>query len=109
MSNIFINNLLKDYKIFKGCFSKDQIQLIENNKSIIMNLQNSNQPGSHSIGLKRLKKAVFLSDSFGVGFLPIGVFKVFKNLKMITNIYIEFKILTVIYVECFVYYLFYMI
>ena len=37
LSNIFINNLLKDYKNFIGCFSKDQIQLIENNKSIIMN------------------------------------------------------------------------
>ena len=38
LSNIFINNLSKDYKNFVGCFSKDQIQLIENNKSIIMNL-----------------------------------------------------------------------
>ena len=49
LSNISINNLLKDYKNFIGCFSKDQIQLIENNKSIIMNLQNSNQSGSHTV------------------------------------------------------------
>ena len=31
LSNIFINNLSKNYKNFIGCYSKDQIQLIENN------------------------------------------------------------------------------
>ena len=31
-----------------GCFSKDQIKLIGNNKSMIIN---SNQPGSHWIAL----------------------------------------------------------
>ena len=29
------------------CYSKDQIPLIENNKSLILNLENSNQKGSH--------------------------------------------------------------
>ena len=87
MSNIFINNLLKDYKNFIGCYSKDQIFLIENNKSIIMNLQNSNQPGSHWITLKRVKNSIFIFDSFRIGYLPVCIFKVFKNLKIITNIY----------------------
>ena len=87
MTNIFINNLLKDYKNLIGCFSKDQIPLIENNKSIIMNLQNSNQPGSHWIALKRVNNTIFVFDSFGIGYLPISVFKVFKNFKIITNIY----------------------
>ena len=74
LSNFFINNLLKDYKNFIGCFSKDQIPLIENNKSIIMNLQNSNQPGSHWIALKRVNNTVFVFDSFGIGCLPIDIF-----------------------------------
>ena len=87
LSNIFINNLLKDYKNFIGCFSKDQISLINNNKSIIMNLQNSNQPGSHWIALKRVKNSIFIFDSFGVGYLPIDIFKVFKNYEIMTNIY----------------------
>ena len=87
LSNIFINKLLKDYKNFIGCFSKDQIQLIKNNKSIIINLQNSNQPGSHWIALKRVNKTIFVFDLFGIGYLPIGIFKVFKNFKIITNIY----------------------
>ena len=87
MSNIFINKLLKDNKNFIGCFSKDQIKLIKNNKSIIVNLQNSNQPGSHWIALKRVKNSIFIFDSFGIGYLPIGIFKVYKNYKIITNIY----------------------
>ena len=87
LSNIFINNLLKYNKNFIGCFSKDQIFLIENNKSMIMNLQNSYEPGSHWIALKRVKNGIFIFDSFGVGYLPIGIFMVFKSYKVITNIY----------------------
>ena len=87
MSNIFINNLLKDNKIFIGCFSKDQISIIENNKSMIINLKNSYEPGSHWIALKRVKNSIFIFDSFGIGYLPVGIFKAFKNFKIITNIY----------------------
>ena len=87
LSNIFINNLLKDYKILIGCYSRDRIFLIENNKSMIMNLNNSYEPGSHWIALKRVKNSIFIFDSFGVGYLPIGIFKAFKNFKIITNIY----------------------
>ena len=43
LSNIFINDLLKDNKNFSDCFSKDRIILLNNNKSLIYNLQNSNQ------------------------------------------------------------------
>ena len=87
MSNIFINNLLKDNKNFKGCFSKDQISLIENNKSIIINSNNSNEPGSHWIALKRVKNTIFVFDSFGIGYIPMTIFKIYKNFKIITNIY----------------------
>ena len=38
LSNIFINALLKDNKFFEGCFSKDKIILLDNNKSLIYNL-----------------------------------------------------------------------
>ena len=87
LSNIFINNLLKDFRNFIGCFSKDQLSLIENNKSIIINLNNSNQPGSHWIALKRVDNVIYMFDSFSIEYLPIGIFKTFKNLKIITNIY----------------------
>ena len=38
LSNIFINNLLKDEKSYLGAFSKDEIPLIENNKYLLSNL-----------------------------------------------------------------------
>ena len=87
MSNILINNLLKEYKNFISCFFKDQVKLIGDNKSIIINLQNSNEPGSHWIALKRVKNTIFIIDSFGIGYLPMAIFKVYKNFKLITNIY----------------------
>ena len=87
MSNIFINNLLKDYKNFIGCFSKNQIQLIENNKNIIINFNNSYEPGSQWIALKRVNNTIFVFDSFGIEYLPIDIFKIYKNFKIITNIY----------------------
>ena len=43
LSNIFINNLLKDEESYLNTFSKNEIPLIENNKSLIFNLQNSNE------------------------------------------------------------------
>ena len=75
LSNIFINNLLKDYKNFIGFFSKDQIFLIENNRSMILNLNNSYEPGSHWIVLKRVKNSIFIFDSFGIGYqlIPTGI------------------------------------
>ena len=82
-----MNNLSKDFKNFKGCFSKDQIKLIGDNKSMITNLQDSNQPESHWVALKRVKNTIFLFDSFGVGYIPIGIFEVYKNYKIIANIY----------------------
>ena len=90
-----------------GCFSKDQIKLIENNKSMIINLQDSNQPGSHWIALKRVNNTIFVFDSFGIGYIPVGIFKVFKNLKMITNIY-RIQDISSNLCECFVFCLFYM-
>ena len=52
-----------------------------------MNLQNLNQSGSHWMALKRVNNAIFVFDSFGIGYLPIDIFKVYKNFKIITNTY----------------------
>ena len=57
-----------------GCFFEDQIKLIENNKSMIINLQDSNQPGSHWIALKRANNTIFVFDSFCIGYLPVSIF-----------------------------------
>ena len=52
-----------------------------------INLQDSNQPGSHWIALKRVNNTIFVIDSFGIGYIPMDIFKIYKNYKMITNIY----------------------
>ena len=54
---------------------------------MIINLQDSNQPGSHWIASKRVNNTKFVFDSFGIGCIPMDIFKVFKNLKIIKNIY----------------------
>ena len=83
LSNIFINNLLRNFKHY----SKDQIPLIENNKSLIFNLQNSDQKGSHCLALSRKNNDIFIFDSFGVGFISNHLYKIYKNYNIITNIY----------------------
>ena len=85
--NVFINNLLKDEKSYLGTFSKDEIPLIENNKSLTFNLQNSNQPGSHWIALSRKNNDIFIFDSFGIGHIPKNIYEIYKYFNIIINIY----------------------
>ena len=87
LSNIFINNLLKNEESYSNTFSKDEIPLIENNKSLIFNLQNSNQWGSHWCSLLRKNNNIFIFDSFGIGYIPKNIYIIHKNFNVITNIY----------------------
>ena len=87
LSNIFINNLLRNLKIFESCYSKDQIPFIENIKSLIFNLQNSDQKSSHWVALSRKNNDIFVFDSFGIGYVTTNLLKICKNHNIITNIY----------------------
>ena len=102
LSNIFINNLLKNFKHFDKCYSKDQIPLIENNKSLIFNLEKSHQSGSHwsALSIKMMMFSCLIH-------LVLVIFQIiyikFIKIIMLLQIYIEFKILIQIYVVCFVF------
>ena len=87
LSNIFINNLLKNEKSYLNTFSKDVIPLIENNKSLIFNLQNSNQLESHWCSLSRKNNNISIFDSFGIGHIPKNIYNIYKNFNKFTNIY----------------------
>ena len=86
-SNIFINNLVKNEKYFSGVYSKDPIPLIENNKYLIFNPENSDQSGSHWVELCRKNNDIFVFDSFGIGYVPNNLYEIYKNYNIITNIY----------------------
>ena len=87
LSNIFINNLLKYEKSYLDTFSKDEIPLIENNKSLIFNLQNSNQPGPHWISLSRKNNNIFIFDRLGIGHIAKNIYDIYKDFNIITNVY----------------------
>ena len=79
LSNIFINNLLKNEKSYVNTFSKDEIPLIENNKSLLFNLQNSDKSAGHWCSLSRKNNDIFIFDSFAVGHVPKNIYDIYKN------------------------------
>ena len=72
---------------FSGCFSKDKIILLDNNKSLIYNLQNSNQKGSHWCSITRRNNTSYVFDSFGIGEIIPRIYNIYKNFNIVTNIY----------------------
>ena len=72
---------------FSGCFSKDKIILLDDNKSLIYNLQNSNEKGSHWCSITRRNNTIYVFDSFGIGEIIPEIYKIYKKFRIITNIY----------------------
>ena len=70
-----------------GCFSKDRIILLDNNKSLIYNLQNSNKQGSHWCCIKRRNNRIYVFDSFRIGEIIPEIYKIYKGYNIVTNIY----------------------
>ena len=61
---------MKNNKNYIGTFSKNNVPILKNNQSTIVNLANSNDFGTHWIGMKYVNKTLFYFDSYGVGYMP---------------------------------------
>ena len=69
MSNIKIDEILKHDKNYIGTCSKDNAPILKNNQSTIINLQDSNLPGSHWVSYYKRNDKIFYFDSYGVAFV----------------------------------------
>ena len=85
ISNFKINEILKNDKNYIGTFSKDNVPILENNQSSIVNLADSNKNGTHWIAMKFINNKLFYFDSYGIPFIPDIIKKQYN--KIITNIY----------------------
>ena len=87
ISNFKINEILKNNKSYIGTFSKNNVPILKNNQSKIVNLANSNDKGSHWKGMKLVDKKLFYFDSYGIPYIPDIIKNKYSNFRIITNIY----------------------
>ena len=87
MSNLKIDEILKNDKNYIGTFSKDNVPVLKKNQSTIKNLQDSYKNGSHWVSYKKINNKIFYFDSYGVPFIPNIIKKQYPNYKFICNIY----------------------
>ena len=85
ISNFKINEILKDDKFYIGTYSKDNVPILKNNQSTIVNLADSSNKDSHWIAMKFINNKLFYFDSYGIPFIPDIIKKQYK--KIIVNIY----------------------
>ena len=60
MSNLKIDEILKNDKNYIGTYSKDNVPLLKNNQSTIINLQDSDKSGSLGFIIKELVIKYFI-------------------------------------------------
>ena len=86
ISNFKINEILKDDKNYIGTFSKNNVPILKNNESSIVNLADSNKnEGTYWVSIKCIHNKLFYFDSYGIPFIPDIIKKQYK--KIIINIY----------------------
>ena len=87
ISNSKINEILKNNIEYIGTFSKNNVPILKNNQSKIVNLANSNDVGTHLIAMKFYNNKLIYFDSYGISFIPDIIKNQYPNSKIITNIY----------------------
>ena len=61
---------MKNDKNYIGTFSKNNVPILKNNQSTIVNLANSNDTGTHWIAMKYINKTLFYFDSYAIPYIP---------------------------------------
>ena len=97
MSNLKIDEILQYDKNYIGTYSKDNVPILKNNQSTIINLQNSDKNGSHWVSYKKIDNKIFYFDSYAISFIPDIIKNQYPNHKFICNIY---KIQSIDSVQC---------
>ena len=78
---------MKNNKNYIGIFSKNNVPILKNNQSTIVNSANSNDKGSHWIGMKLVDKKLFYFDSYAIPYIADIIKNQYSNFKIVTNIY----------------------
>ena len=86
ISNLKIDEILKNDKHYIGSYSKDNCPVLKNNQSTIINLQDSDKKGSHWVSYKKNGDKIFYFDSYAVAYIP-DIIKQYPKHKFISNIY----------------------
>ena len=78
---------MKNDKNYIGAFSKDNVPILKNNQSTIINLANSYDQVSHWVCYVKRNNKLFYFDSYAIGYIPDITKNQYQNSKTITNIY----------------------
>ena len=70
MSNLKIDEILKNNENYIGTYSKDNVSVLKNNQSTIINLQDSDKNGSHWASYKKIDNKIFYFDSYAIAYIP---------------------------------------
>ena len=97
ISNFEINEILENDKNYIGTFSKNNVPILKNNQSTIVNLADHNTKGSHWVSMKYVNKTLFYFDSYGIGYMPDVIKKQYSDYKIITNV---FRLQSNLSIEC---------
>lgn len=90
LTNYDIDDLVKRLKInnFKGCFMRDALPTLKKNESIIINLDDSDNAGSHWVALISIGKKLQYFDSFGV-YPPDEIKSKYKKKVMFSTMQVQ--------------------
>ena len=79
ISNFKINEILNNDKNYIGTFSKNNVPILKNNESTIVNLADSNDVGTHWVSMKFIDNELFYFDSYGIEFIPDIIKRQYKK------------------------------